>query len=606
MPKQTYSKDITDKDVKNLKAAIDTAKHKGKGGRPYSKSNGTGKSQSRGPKGNSRGHNDISFWNQFPELLNQAGNIAFNNIAGEAEVMEQSGEIVAPGTVRIDYLQTVGKASKWSDPVNLQMKALWLDLHRKYRGVGSYESADLAMGMFAICDFFAQIAEAERIYGTYVKYSTLNRNEPRTLLMAEGAPLQVTGIELSDYRASLNLLIAAANTLCLPKGIKLFNILIERCSGIYQDSDSPKASRYLFRTPYWVRYESKLYTTGTALTYQYKPTVIYSNSKDHYDYEPLQDIITRLRGQLDALLNDSDVQRMCSDLLACYGNEAVFSLDYLAENASVEVVKFDEITLQFHNMRTAGSASNLIDSHVPIIINSDGNYDDSELHVYQVDNVVHFDIAQKLSNNTVKLNLGGIGGDYVTVSDAAAYLNSTILPIRGSLVDTWNVNQPNVDEVTEMTRLVVGTQINTVINSSLTSGNGAYSELYHGIFIPLEVSIYTNASDLNPNLTTHHLRQASLQSFADITPTHILLMRRLSVDNRYDWFPFYYIGNWKDWTKMSSTPKVDDLVKHNLEWYPMGDVVNMKFINFNNLEKLHDACVMSAWKVSPTTFSIQA
>lgn len=538
-----------------------------------------------------RGRNDISFWNQYPELLKDASNVIFNEIAGTpflpgnpSTTMYDNIKFPTVG-IRFRILPVVGKTKSANDAYNYQMRSLWLALHRAYRGVGTYEYPDLGITIFSIFGYFIELARAERIYGVCSSFKAQNRSYPNALLKALGVdPSTVAAAELADFRYQLNRIVSKSQLLCLPQGFKAFEAYISMFSNVFKDAEDVRAQWIVYDPAFRIRYNAAKYTTGGCAEYV-KRTANGANGT-----QLLSDIIADLENQMDALLSDTDIARMCSDILKAFGENGVVKLNYIPEDYVIEPLHEETRLEQMHNSVFIGTpiGGDFSSAHVAEANFANITSSEQTLDLYQENGIMlqsihshaeNFGATGALDGAVTAANFKAFGSVYnfgrTTAPGSSVYTGLAML-------DTWKAS-PTPDDVVELTRLTVTKSVNEVTISGtqyydvdvdsyslyVICGYDVYNADPVGVTEPYRVGGF--ASNL--------FESAGTASVGTIAVRMIILAMLCDID-------------WHPWICYNLTTS-GTLVDSNLFW----DRDNYSSISKVSLSRLHDACVLSAFKL---------
>lgn len=406
--------------------------------------------------------NDPAWYGKYPELMRNAGTIPFAHRNGDQlawNVCGNSSNGILDPVIIYDVIMNPGISKDIMSGINVTSTAAWKMLHRRYRGVTSYEQADFGIIQFGIVDFFRNLAEAERIYGVCKYYSLNQKQLPTNLMLALGFdPESFT--DLADFRLRLNRLILSAKTLCLVRGYSLLDHSQFLFSHIFKDKDTDRAQVFAFRSPgYWVYDPTNV--NGSSLVYvkNSTSTILRNATVNEYFLRKASDVLKDLEFQLKALITDTDVDKVCSDTLAFFGNKEepaeLVHLSEIPEEYVVTPIYSDTINRQMHNMTIFGCTAYRADK-TPGYVGSTALYDYAsrvpaafgtpDLRIWQENNVIKFNItcSGNASNSTVTLSDGTI----VKASDDVSDIGEFVAP----LIDT-DILSPDHEQVFEMTRL---------------------------------------------------------------------------------------------------------------------------------------------------------
>lgn len=513
--------------------------------------------------------NDLSWWANYPELLRDSTKFPFNWIPGTGvgiTGLQNANSTLNLGLVAIAHLQqAVGRSTSDANAFNSQIRQLWLDMHRKYRGIGTYQKADLGMAIIAIHNVFIAIAKFERIYGIINTYHIGNRVVPRGLKEALGISNDLEE-NLADFRYTINLYIEKCRQLCLPKGLSMLMADVIAESNLFKDSKDRRAFIFGFDTETFGKFDGSIVNTGgSALgsAVVYKPCSMYMTGTTPDGSRPaytLADIQNVLEDLVSSLLNDDDINTMCSDLIAAYGTDNVMTLVSLDEDYKVEPVEDYERSLQFHNLTIVGPVASIY--NVGIV--------DATLAAAFLSNSEYVVLYQE--NNTVQCRLGKGHGSYYSSSGflypTFATSGNTEHPKFGELLfDTW-VEEPGDTEIMCGTRYCA---IGEVITTAGT-GNSKQELISFGSMVVTNVQsfVYTTSTQL---YNTHYYTGTCVE-----VNTFKAQYRWYSAMLQMDWAPIFYIVDQSD----------VDL---------FGDIDNFTHISAANLTRLHEVALLSGYKI---------
>lgn len=516
-------------------------------------------------KRNERGSNDPKWWLNYPELAKSVTNFPFNYIPGTAFPLALNGggdnNALFSNLVLINIVEAIGKSSASTDPINTQIRQLWLDLHRKYRGIGTYEQADLGIAILAIRSCFNVIAKFERIYGVINSYHVGNRSVPYALKEALGIGADLEK-NLADFRYLINFNIEKLRQLCLPKGLSALEADIIMLSNVFKDSENRRASLFVFDTETFGIYDPTLLSTGGCVKYvKYSDYMSGGTDSGNRDAFTLSDVKNVLDECVNALLTDDDIARICSDLLAAYGPENVMTLSLLDENYKVEPVHDAERLSQMHNLTAVGQVAFGIDTGIKTALEAYAMYNDGIRNIiYQKDNVIHNELASTVTNIPDGY---AVEGDYAYPSTTSV-IDAKQVRSRDVLFDTW-VDSPSEGDV------MVGTRLTAIAGSPTHSGSTPKCQILYTWGTVVATRIIVFAYD------------ASSKYFTDIAI--IGYSYATSMQNEFarltqvDWAPMMYV-----------------VISGNLSVF--GDVDNFTAISAANLSRVHEVAILSGFKFS--------
>ena len=555
------------------------------------------------------GKQDISWWNKYPDLLKNASNVPFNTIKGATLRIDnvKDPEGIQPVNIlsgaRISYLRTIGNSVTSEDAFNYQMRMLYLDMHRKYRGMGGYEWADLGIIEKAIVDCFADIARAEKIYGLLNEFQIKNRTIPNQLLTACGlsANIKIVQEDIANFHYQLNRIIVKMSSLCLPQGIAALQSYIELESNVYKDSDTDRAAWIVYECPYVSIYDPMSLGTGGCIRMRAR-----TSGTQGYG-QLLSDIITDLDAQTSALLSDTDVAKVCSDMIACYGESGVVTLAPIPELYHVPFVYNKERMMQLHNTTIVGNVGNRCPMEYTQFSNDLAANDSKfgacipSLTIYQYDGCVVQDLFSMpapenlVYSNQVPASRIKDGPNFIPCHlDMASIIQQVYftLPSGNTILDIWQ-DSVSGDDVVEMTRqtavrekISFSAKVDTGTEGKphVESRTGVCYHVSYGTILCTEMQLYYYVNGkVGPQ--SADLKSDLLNMYADVVNSDF---KKISLISQMDWHPKFWIAYW---AITDSTLKDPEL---------MYDVDNYAVASTATIEALHDACVLSGYKINLT------
>lgn len=517
--------------------------------------------QAKFPKPGRKPGNDFSFWNDFPQLMEAAAKVAYNRIPGiPVQVKPGTGtgnKDYEPATLMvIDYQAAIGSSKDATSAINLSMRNLWLDMHRKYRGLGSYEYPDLAISELCILDVWGWIAEFERVYGILNVYPVENRVAPNKLLRAMGFTndaIKFLSEHQAEFRYRLNRAIVKAERLCLPRGFKYLDNRVAMNAFIYSDSMDKRAVQLVFKqTKHWK------YCIDTNLGGYIgivNNTLYTANSTTS-----LESYFSGLIECIDALASDTDIARICSDLLAAVGPENMEMLKPMDESYKVTATYNENMLLKLHNAEIYGTTGTLRTGFKTAAdltqFNGDGKL---KPLAYQKDGVViSIPIINTPATSETSTSVANFG--YVPA-------NSTIRIFQYGewqqhYIDTWKEN-PGVETVCEASLWKTARHTNSNYFAGFDSCSTEVLTLVH---------VYYYLGD--------DMHESTISSLVNIEDP----ITDVAAVTQIDWHPV-----------LALMADVDDALSFQ---GVLGDVDNLTWnLDSTTIAQIHDAALLSAFNI---------
>lgn len=309
------------------------------------------KKSSRNDDSSFKPGNDFSWWNKYPELMADAANLKDNYISGTNLV----DDFVPTGAVCFTLQNIYGAENSVTGAINLASRNLYLKMFQKYRGITSYEAADLGMVMLASLEVFQLVAKLERIYGVINYYSVINRNLPVTVLNALGlstSQADYIRANLANFRYDLNNIILRAQRILIPKDMSIIANKLSLYGYLYKDHDSREAQTIVFDYKLFGMFDETSFTTGSGIIF--KTATEWGKSLINFTAgEPMFPLLEEM---VSRLLTSESVNKIYGDLLAYFGIEQMLHMLPLPEDYVVYPVYSESIVHKMHNLECTASA----------------------------------------------------------------------------------------------------------------------------------------------------------------------------------------------------------------------------------------------------------
>jgi len=517
-----------------------------------------GKRDFKGKGCNQRPGNDFSFWNEYPELMKIATRFPWMHIQG---TYLKGNNVYAqlPNVAVQHYHPIPGVQGNATSPLNLAFRQMYLDMHRKYRGVGTYQASDIAITMLCIESALQKIVEAERVYGILNSYPIKTRIQPDGLLLAMGYTstfINSVKANMADFRYGINRLISLARRLPLPAGMKFFANHTSLNAFVYKDSQDDRAALLVFVSDSFFEYK----TTGQTGCINSAGTA-YLQKFNRGSFSSFSGLLADIETTLDVLLYDSDIIKITSDFIACYGDGAMQVLTDLPEDYAINPAYDQAIISKWHN------------AEAPYYTNGDLGYvaisaSTTQLTaatfcfaVYQENDIIY-------SLPTTVLNTGGTPS-WVAFTDAS---NRSALMMSATPSPSWSIgNTPHVadtwmpepDEATICEAMLWKINAHTETHSAKSCV--LYDSICTELFSKCDVCTVVNASVAYTK--SYGTFNYSSSNGLDAGISH------------FDWHPLILL-----W----SANQISDI---------KGDVDNVTVVDSATVDKIHDAALLSAFKV---------
>lgn len=438
------------------------------------------------PARNRRTKQDPEWYVLDKSITDAVANIPFNVFAGVSQSIDwitSGGSIsgkasaVVPGVFTFNVTPVYGASKEGMSAINIASKALYSFVRHMNSGRTNYESPDLMMYVMAMSQIYAAINDAERAYELAMTYTYENKYIPTRIARALGLDLADISANLANFRAQINLIIAKASSLVIPKGFNIHkrHALIMRA--VFTDSDSLRGQFYCFKPYSFLQWDPTGQTTGTSLKEVKVPATGNSSLR------LAKDIINNLNNLLNAIIYDEDANIMSGDILKAFGSSELYELEMLSENSTVLFTFNENVLQQIENARWTATVST--DSY---------SIQQSDTDIYTFE--------------PGALSTGGAVG----MNDC--FFNS-------------HKDNPTPEDVIEWSRLVTG----------ISSGLITYGTEFIRSATLLKVRRNTAGQDV---YTTIEMT-SNVVSYSATSTTQLLAYAQLALElEAYDWHPFLY------------------------------------------------------------------
>jgi len=563
-----------------------------------------GKGKSRNHKKNSGGQrtggkegkelfNDIHWHNKYADLLETVAKLPFNRLGGMAVDLTNgvaSAKVIRTSVMRLLFTLSIGVCDKESDGFQAEIRKLYLAMKRKYRGLNTYETADLAYVILAITSFFLWLCKGERIYGVLNYYAIQNRDVPYTLVRALGIDYKDFNSHLADFRAGLNYLITRAQSLCLPNGISALERWFFLESNIFKDSEGARSAYYVFDIDEVFMFSGTYADTGSAaIGFDYTKNLTASDMMEVSEYLSIGEEL------IEALLTDDDVTLILGDVVSYFTNPSsgvidVMGMNIVPENYTVVPGYSEEVLEQVHNcsfigedlcIRSAQAGWTLDSSKLPsgntyLIANS------LTLHDFcQSGGVcIHKPFICSKSSNT------NFTPDVLTGYTYPGYISQNpgneAKNVAGTrILDSWKDN-PSHEDVTEMTRLITT------------------SEYRFGIYGTNNAARIDDITSTGSEIITHIELFPSLyaKNQSKITLSQVLSgnIDPLIALTNFDWHPILYKMLFSS-SSIGGRTQMYNAYASDQRYIIGGDTDNYRTISSDLLKPINDVVIMSNFKI---------
>lgn len=514
--------------------------------------------------------NDFSWYNRNPELIDSAARIGFSRTTG----MPDGNNIIAPGVMTLfwESAAEIGVNTAITQAANSLYSNV---VHANSRNT-SYTSQDLMMMLLAAREVFAGLAIGIRAFGLMLEHNQENFYCPEALITASGFNYDDLKANYSHMQYDMNQLIADAKQIWVPRDLPVFHRAFWLGTNVYTDSESVKGQYFLF-VPAILKFFDATGNKQGGQVICYPDTSDSTAWKKANFWQPLKgslpingatwsQYINAMNKLISALIRNEYRGVIMGDILKAYGAENLFSINFVSNDYRVQPVYNREVMMQIEN-------ATFTDTHGALGI----------------------DLGITGTNFIQDQYTESIMGQYAFVTQSAypsglEQASSYLYP-TSPVLNFHFKGQPTVQEVT------IATRFTSVGNIGAFGPNVNNPSEFYGVW-PRSVGterlvaciIVRNSRILAGDQATQYEFTYVTQNLETDNPDTNL--HALALHSTFDWAPMLYLAEFTVPTgtqyKQVGTLTVADYI---------GDLDNYIVLQNTEIQRLHDACVMSLFGV---------
>lgn len=308
----------------------------------------------------SKGYSDFAF-NVKPGISYEA--TRNSTIANGVQITNSSmsKQYQMPGIAIYKYIPLYGNSTSPQSTINVVSQQVW----KRVRNLLSnnqtrYEAADMFMYLLAMDQVYLMIHELKRIFRLVNTFTNENREIPRKILNALGFDFNDIVSNLANYRTKLNIIIGDVNTLYVPDIFDIFKRRAVMGQSIIMDDSSKPGQLIIPEASGYMVFDPVLMSTGSCLSYVDKIDMFGTNkwidgtssknttSSMTYTKFSMDKVLTQIQRLVQTLTLDQEISMMSGDISKAFDSQ-LFSLPYLGELETVDIVTDDNLREQFKN-----------------------------------------------------------------------------------------------------------------------------------------------------------------------------------------------------------------------------------------------------------------
>lgn len=522
--------------------------------------------EKEGPQETVGRENDISWYNKYPQLVQDSAKINFfTPLGNKFSLIDQEStkfsrwlptEEVMPGIWNMHFVPSIGVSNDFGSQINVTARNIYTFIRSANSGHANYEANDLMMYVLAMDSIYSFYAWMLRVYGSAGMYSPVNKYLPEALFTAYGVDFQDVQNNLAKFRMYINMFGAKMGSLVVPAQTPYATRHQWLNLNMFYDASTSKGQIYLFTQEVFHRYNDQYNDQGTGL--------VAERLRKTTNKLTVDQIIAFGDALMKGIMSSEDAYIISGDILKAFGTNGIFKLGMIDEAFSVSPILSGEVLTQIQNATL-----------VPGI------------------NYSTLDITSNANSSLIVSNPSVHGAGMGTESESKMVLN----PYHENLLNRKQVSlpmdNPTPEQIMIATRLTASGSI-TQIDPPAIPGSGSpgtYDILLDatGTEIIVDVDIITidlSTSELvaysisNFNIQT---RSASASSLPLSTPT------ALAAISAFDYHPAIFVpiitGSINSDLSTSSTTSVT--------FYKDFVVQNYAYVSRYELQNMHEVALLS-------------
>lgn len=266
--------------------------------------------------------NDWHWYAQNEYLLKSSANMPYSWPLGMNLNLGPNAPEVNKGSVAgicvIHTSPTFGWSIDPNSPVNTAARMVYTFVRHENSGHTNYDSPDLMLYLLGVDSLYSFHAWMRRVYGTINLYAPENRYLSKPLVEAEGVDFENIKKNLADFNLYINHYATQISKFAVPVNMPYNAKHTWMYSGMYLDSDQPKAQTYFFNPHGFYKFE--LQNEAGALKFKELLPIPTHYPTDERKLLTFQDIIAYGDEILAPISASEDFHIMSGDVLKAYKN----------------------------------------------------------------------------------------------------------------------------------------------------------------------------------------------------------------------------------------------------------------------------------------------
>lgn len=308
-------------------------------------------------KDDAKGTNDPGWYARYPELMKDAASLPYSiptgtliswnvEVDASAPLVVNNASVInnphqaIPGIMTLGIAPAIGVSTDAASPVNVATKMLYTKVRAENSGARNYDAPDLMLYCLAMDQIYSLLTWYNRIYGTMMLYSQVNRYLPKAMLKAQHVDFDDLILHINDFKAFLDTATAQAAVFSVPNDMAIFNRHAFMYQNVYKDAESPKSQMYQFAPRLFYRYDE---LNGAGALRALDIINVYPNGLK------FTDLVHLFHTLIDPIIASEDFNIMSGDILKAFGESGLIKLQIMPQGYTIYPITDYEVLTQIKN-----------------------------------------------------------------------------------------------------------------------------------------------------------------------------------------------------------------------------------------------------------------
>lgn len=505
--------------------------------------------------------NDLKWYNNAPDVINAVGRVPFSLAEGDRfDILDSLNypdtepwvrkSAANPGIMRFSMIPTYGDNDNHTSPLNLAAMETFTILRNAASGTMKYDQNNVMLQIIAIDNALMLYQYLCRVYRAAFTVDYTNKYLPDFMLKAMKASPNLRS-DLANFEAAMTYFVTKLGMINIPDQFDIIHRhqwLFER---VYKDSQSRKAQMYLFMPSHLYVYSETDAEHGEKLVLTPMYTITGSSNSSMY-INNVDNIMHAIDYVLSPLLGSSTFGQINGQMAQAFGSNAMIKVSALDRFGMLDIAYSPEVLSEIENATIVDDAT-----------------------FTYTDNLTSWNITQEMSD----LAAGPYLTSSMTLGVGETYAKSFLGSVKRLL--NMHIDDPGVLEIAAATRFTAAFENLPNAKVRVIAGTEVINEA--------EILYYSIGSTGAFNFSSTTIKSfTNFQTYADkpgfgVYGNDYAMLAKLS---NFDWAPHSHIVH----SIINST--TGDWTSLRFDGYNC-DVDNYAILEFADLGKIHDACLLS-------------